>query len=92
MGTLYSAQAKIRFFRERFDLMKSNDSILDENKLIAQFCIKEISTERKAKELIKMFEMTGEVKRIGKELMSKKIFEEEAGKTSTIQKPLLTGA
>jgi len=92
MGTLYSAQAKIRFFRERFDLMKSNDLILDENKLIAQFCIKEISTERKAKELIKMFEMTGEVKRIGKELMSKKIFEEEAGKTSTIQKPLLTGA
>lgn len=89
MGTIYSAHAKINFFRERFESMKSRDLILDENKLIAQFCLAEASTQRKAKEIINMFEATGEVKRIGSELMSEKIYIEETGKASTKQESLL---
>jgi hypothetical protein len=81
MGTIHSARKKIDFFATRFRLMKEKDLIISEKKIIAQFCIEHASTQRKAKEIIKMFEDAGEIKRIGSELMSEKTFNDEMGKT-----------
>jgi len=81
MGTIHSARKKIDFFSKAFRMMKEKEFIISEKKLIAQFCIIHASTPRKAKEIIKMFEDAGEIKRIGSELMSEETFNDEMGQT-----------
>jgi hypothetical protein len=69
MGTRLTARSKIEFFEKVFESARSQHISLDEKKLIAMFCIKHASTERKAKEIIKMFETAGEIARFNGEIV-----------------------
>jgi hypothetical protein len=92
MGTQYSLRKKINYFQTIFKNMKIKGISLDEKKVIAQFCIIHASTPRKAKELIKMFEDAGEIKKIGSEIVSPELFEEKTSNKSTYQKSIHDGA
>ena len=88
MGTQHSAQKKIIWFRQRFEIMEAKDIYLNKDKLIAQFCLDNGSTPRTAKELLKMFETAGEIKIIGADIGSTKLIKDDLGITSTKQESL----
>ena len=85
MGTQNSAQKKIVWFRERFELMNQRNIILNQKKLLAQFCLDNASTERKGKELLKIFETAGEIRLFGGEIGTPEQIKEETGQSPEIQ-------
>lgn len=85
MGTAQSSREKFGWFKIRFELMKRNDQSFDEKKLIAQFCLEFASTPRRAKEIIKLFETAGEIKRIGGEIATPDKIKRELGISTETQ-------
>jgi hypothetical protein len=65
MGTQKTLNKKIDWFKEAFAVAEINEITIGEEKLIASFCLDMYSTERKAKEIIKMFEKAGKISRVG---------------------------
>lgn len=76
MGTENSAQIKKDWFQARFNLAKEKQVSLDEEKVIAEFCLDCFSTRKTALQIIRNFEMTGRIIRWRKELLYPELYKE----------------
>ena len=80
MGTQKSATHKQMWMGSRIDAAVQMGISLNEEKLIAEFCLANVTTIKTAKEILRNMELTGKIKRVDGEIMSNELMEEVNGR------------
>jgi len=77
MGTQYTRRSKIEWFLPRINQAMEQGYVVDEEKLIAEFCLANNSTRKTALEILKLLELHKRIVRVDGRIWTPEAYEAE---------------